>query len=190
VPHIVSALDVSNYQTANIGQLLETFQPEHVIVRLSTESPPKRDIARAQLEQALDFGATVSGYVWCYWNLDPNMHTHGALSVAEGFPIKRVWFDCEDDSGADQARVELWLATGVQVAADDQLPSGIYTGQFWWQDFAGNTDAFNDLPLWLARYDDIATLDFPHKFGGWTQLAGKQWTDKPTDQNVFSSEFI
>jgi GH25 family lysozyme M1 (1,4-beta-N-acetylmuramidase) len=184
----VDGIDVSNYQP-NIQEVLVQFDPDHVVVRLSTERYSMTTIAQDQIAATLAYGASVSGYVWAYWNIPALEQIRAALEVIlPGTGLTMIWIDCEDDDGADPARVVAWLEVARGVIESAGYRMGIYTGRYWWQDRAGNSDQFADLPLWLADYDGNADLVLRHPFGGWTTLAGKQYTSEPIDLDVFSSE--
>ncbi len=62
----------------------------------------------------------------------------------------------------------------------------IYTTTDWWTRCTGNSAAFSRTnPLWLARYGTSpGTLP-----GGWKWATFWQYTDKPIDQNRFSSTY-
>lgn len=176
----VSGLDVSNW-SGDITQLLQTWHPFHVVVRLSTESQQHRDIARQQFEAALWDGATVSGYVWCDWSVSPEERTADALSVATGFPLTMVWFDAEEGNPGGQ--VDDWLSRAVNLAERRGNRAGVYCNAGWWR-AQGDSQGFARLPLWLASWDNqptLAGLDLP---GGWTAAAGHQYQGDP-DLSVF-----
>lgn len=178
---LVYAIDVSNWQGADIAPLIAQHEPQHVVVRLSTESQRHIDLARQQLATALQAGCTVSGYVWAYWHLSPTEHTEMALSVAHGFPLAMVWFDCEDDPGG---RLDDWLSQAVDLAERRGHRCGVYARKSWWL-ANGDSRGFTRLPLWVAQYDGIPELDIVGLFGGWQRAAGKQWSDSPIDRDVF-----
>ncbi|GAA1430127.1 hypothetical protein GCM10009616_13870 [Microlunatus lacustris] len=62
----------------------------------------------------------------------------------------------------------------------------IYTTTDWWRTCTGNSPAFSTTnPLWLARYGpSVGTLP-----AGWGWATFWQYTDKPLDQNRFSSTY-
>ncbi|GAA3159908.1 hypothetical protein GCM10010466_58410 [Planomonospora alba] len=70
------------------------------------------------------------------------------------------------------------------LALTGRLPA-VYTNTYWWQTCTGDSAAFGDHPLWLARYSSsIGALP-----AGWTRHAIWQYADSgvlPGDQNVFN----
>jgi GH25 family lysozyme M1 (1,4-beta-N-acetylmuramidase) len=191
----VQAVDISNYQNDMdaLMAMLVDWQIEHVVVRLSTESAYNRQIAIDQLRILYHAGFSVSGYIWCYFWAGPRLHTQDALNAADraGVPLSMVWFDCEDDDGADPVTVPTWLNSAVQAVQASGRRAGIYTGRYWWRTKAGDTEDLSNLPLWLASYDANPSLQSPlMPFAGWTELAGKQYWDKPLDRDVFSSSVV
>ena len=184
---LLRGLDVSNYSDDDIRPLLAAEQPEHVVVRLSTESGEHTRIARAQIDQALAFGASVSGYIWAYFDLDPVQHTAHALAVASGYPVDLAWFDCEGDAAPN---LDDWLSRAVALAESRRWRCGIYTSFGWWRE-NGDSQGFKRLPLWLANYNGLPSLTWPDLDlpGGWSQLAGHQYHADP-DRSVFDAVVI
>lgn len=185
MPDYTYAIDVSNYQGFNITDLILEHKPAHIVVRLSTESDQHREIARQQLSTARLMGCTVAGYIWAYWDLDAALHVADALSVAGDAPLTHVWLDCEDEADAAKFTTIPWIRQAVAEIEGRGLRAGIYTGRYFWRDRVGDATEFNTLPLWLASYDgrpQLASNLLP--FGGWTRVAGHQWSGDP-DRSVF-----
>lgn len=124
-------------------------------------------------------GINLEAYVYLYWNTSPwnqtpQDRTESALRLIQGFPVQRLWLDAEDTTHPyreDQLRecVALCEAAGV--------PTGIYTGSWWWRPQTNNSSAFAHLPLWHAEYLQSGTArpnfrpDFGafQPYGGWTR---------------------
>ncbi len=175
---LVYALDVSNWQGDQLAAMIARHRPDHVVVRLSTESPAMITLARDQLKVASDLGVSVSGYLWADWTAEPELHTILALHTGAGFDLRRVWIDCEQGEPG-QAVLEDWLSRAVAVAEAAGAHCGVYTTVDWWQR-QGNSQGFTRLPLWLAFWDLTATLALEGRWasplpGGWATLSGKQW---------------
>lgn len=191
----VQGVDISNYQD-DVTVLLPTlteWNVEHVVVRLSTESEGRRQIAIRQLQILKNVGFSVSGYIWSYFWTQPLAHVQDALSVADasGIDLSMIWFDCEDDDGANAITVPIWLDAAVQAVQASGRRAGIYTGRYWWRDHAGDSQDFSSLPLWLASYDNVPDLSTPLlPFAGWTELAGKQYWSLPIDRDIFDRSVI
>jgi len=72
----------------------------------------------------------------------------------------------------------------------------LYTAWWFWVGHMGNSEAFKDVPLWNADYDADAAMDFPRRYGGWTEVIGKQYAGttvvdgQAVDLNTFSDSFI
>lgn len=185
---LVWGCDVSNYQPADLGPLIAQHKPQHVVVRLSTESQHHLDIARQQLATARQAGCTLGGYIWAYWGEAPEQHAANALSVAEGFDLQMVAIDCEDEDPG-LAKLEDWLARAVAQLESQGQRCWVYSSRGWWTR-NGDSHGFVRLPLWVAQYDGIPELDIVGLFGGWTEAAGKQWSDQPIDRDVFDAAVI
>ena len=191
-------IDVSNYQPADLAGVIRQYEAEHVVVRLSTESQRHRDIARAQLHSALGNGCTVSGYVWCYWDLEPRGHVADALEVLSEAglgprQVRMVWLDVEDTESLTLARYSIgeWLREAVRTVQESGYVAGIYTARWFWRQHARDVDCHH-LPLWAAQYDGVPTLDSVQLFGGWDRqmVWGKQYSADEIDLDVFSELVI
>lgn len=189
MPEIIPAIDVSNYQPADVSGLVAQYGAEHVVVRASTESDRHREIAREQVASAQRAGCTVSAYIWVYWDLEPVAHVRDALANLEGAPLATVYLDCED--GNPGSALDDWLSKAVAEIEFQGYTTelhgyraGIYTRTNWWVE-QGNSRGFTRLPLWLANYRSAPALDSIPLPGGWTMASGHQWTDNPIDQSVF-----
>lgn len=187
---LVYAVDVSNWQGADLQPIIAAHQPEHIVVRLSTEiDRNQRGIAIYQVQQALALGLSVSAYIWCYWRLDPHAHMLDALKVADAAglsPDVMLWLDVEDDDGARLETCQPWLVDAVAELERNGRRAGIYTSADFWQRRVGNSPDFARLPLWLAHWDGIPKLtSSAMPLGGWSTLAGKQWSESPIDRDVF-----
>jgi glycosyl hydrolase family 25 len=180
---LVNGLDVSNWTGADIPPLIEAYQPAHLVARLSTESQYARYLARQQLEAGRQAGLSLSGYIWCSWDASPEERTADALSVASGFDLATVWFDAEE--GNPGGKIDDWLSRAVDLAERRGFRAGVYCNAGWWR-AQGDSQGFKRLPLWLASWNGLASLDVPPGAipGGWTVLAGHQYQSDP-DLSVF-----
>ncbi len=141
-----------------------------------------RDIARQQLQTAVNGGMTVDAYVLLYWNFDIAQQVQNALSIIEGFPVKRLWIDAEQARGNwSSSQLVQKIQEGVNACGN--MPCGIYTRKVWWRDNVGNTSAFSHLPIWYAYYDGQHGFNdwyspsawYEGPFGGWSNPTGKQY---------------
>lgn len=126
-------------------------------------------------------GMKAEGYVYLYWNVSPwnqtpQERTRNVLNMA-GNRISRLWLDCEDSSHPfDPAQLDECIAI-CQAAG---MPTGIYTGRWWWVPQTGNSNRYSDLPLWHAEYrtpeGQPASIIVPdlsgfQPYGGWQSPA-------------------
>jgi hypothetical protein len=159
------ALDVSNY-TGGFGPDVVACWREwgygHLVC--GTQRP---EITRRQLEVAVQGGMTVDAYVYLYWRYDVGEQVRAALETVAGYPVGRLWLDCEDATGS-RTPEEMVALIGEAVAA---CACGIYTGRWWWVPSTGNSSAFSHLPLWHAEYTSGPQVepDFDgfRAYGGW-----------------------
>ncbi len=166
----VFATDVSFWETPLSQAEMDCFWDSgvrHVIVGTQEEA-----ITREQLAMAVSRGMTVDAYVYLYWDTDMTAQVKRAFSRVSGFPIGRMWLDIEQDPGSLGAAA---VVSDIQQAvtacqAQGGVECGIYTGKGFWQTYAGDTQAFSDVPLWWAHYDGKTLLSTwaDDAFGGWT----------------------
>jgi GH25 family lysozyme M1 (1,4-beta-N-acetylmuramidase) len=193
----VSALDVSSNNGLNIAPLLDEFAPQHVIVKLyqTVEKDQGGPLARFSIAQARmvrEHGCTVGGYVWLYAGIDGAKQVADALDTAQKAGValgerNPLWLDCEDYTDKSYPSLAV-IQQAINACDDHALVCGIYTGGWWWRPRTGNSQAFSDLPLWDANYDDPPGLGAPG-YGGWQARSGHQYTSKPVDRSVFNSAY-
>lgn len=164
------AVDVSNYSgpiSEEQARCLRAQGIEHLVA--GTQAP---NITRAQLAAAGMAGISTDAYVYLYWRRDVREEVAQARGVIAGFPIGRLWLDCEDDAGglAPSEVVDRILAA---VEACGSTPAGIYTGRWWWEPVTANSTRFSHLPLWHAEYtrsaEDRPDFDAFRPYGGWSR---------------------
>ena len=122
----------------------------------------------------------------------------GALENAKGLCGDK-WDDllfCALDVEIGDLNLATLAACRSWLAGEGLLPI-IYTYRWWWETKLDNPNWGSKLgiPLWAADYDGHPVLDFPQPYGGWTGLAGKQFTDKPgwpfnADASVFDRHWV
>lgn len=138
--------------------------------------------ARVQEQGTLGAGMTIPcTYKFPYW-VDSDLER---MKIAAGFGYE-VAIDCEYEKG---------MAGGVSATIEriskcrDVLRAegrywGIYTGEWWWGPYTGNSQLFKDDRLWHAAYpfgnklppeDYMPTLDVG--YGGWTKATIRQYAD-------------
>ncbi len=189
-------IDVSNYQPADLTELIRVNKAEHVVVRLSTESQDHFDIAVAQLKSAKANGCSLSGYIWCYWDMSPEWLIASALDVlgAAGLgppDVGTIWLDVEERGPATGsiALIWPWLNAAIKAVQDDGYRVGIYTGKWFWDAFMPGVAVYGLLPLWVADYNNKPDLDVA-LFGGWQRCAGHQYSADGIDLDVFDESVV
>jgi len=90
-----------------------------------------------------------------------------------------MWLDIEGPEywlGSEDANREFMndLASSSQDIFGDKL-GGIYTNKNGWYSLMGEWDAWGNLPLWWAFWDESASFDNWSPFGGWSKPAIKQY---------------
>ena len=132
-------------------------------------------------------GKRSEAYIYLYFAGDPAQQIRNALQTCKGLDIARFWLDAEDvesDFLSIGARVAfLWdcVNTFHDIAGNIEL--GIYTGQWWWIPYMGNTTQFSQLPLYDSYYPPGASVENPYyqkwegrEYGGWASPSIFQFT--------------
>jgi len=189
------AIDVANYTAvptpAQVACLL-TEGYDTAIVGASFGS-----VARPQLQAFAAGGMQVEVYAWVSFSGWWENLLDGALGAIAGLPVRRLWLDCEEETAMEPRTVIRRIEQAVEYVeeARPDLEVGIYTGAWWWSDFAGNTAPFAHLPLWSAYYDNEPDIDFAQlPYGGWRAPAIEQYHGTVetcglnTDRNVINEE--
>jgi len=166
------ALDVSNYSGVFAAEAVACWRSlgySHVIC-----GTQQAETTRAQLATTLAGGMSADAYVFLYWHLPPAAQVQAALAAIAGFPVGRLWLDCED-AVEGRAPEQVVGLIGEAVAACGDLPCGVYTGRWWWLPSTGDSAAFSHLPLWHAEWtsgpDVLPSFDAFRLYGGWSRPA-------------------
>jgi hypothetical protein len=88
---------------------------------------------------------------------DPKVQAQKYVSILEIEPVGHCWVDLEDRSTGDFGTWRKWYDFLEEFKAKSDLPIGIYTGLYYWQEYtrfctAAQLDYFKQYPLWLATY--------------------------------------
>lgn len=162
-------VDFSQHGGALAASTVECWKAKgitHAVVQYSERMRQHLDV----LHQA--GGIEVEAYVYLYWGLSPwqqtpQDRTRAALAMAGG-RITRLWLDAEDSSNPYR---EDQLAECVAICEAVGMPTGIYTGRWWWVPRTRNSQAFRHLPLWHAEYTINPPADLGNfaSYGGWAR---------------------
>ncbi len=195
----VQGIDVASYQSSDLTQIIDAYQPGHVVVRLYIPGEyPKPSHSLAQIASARQNGTTVGGYIWGYRTFSPEHSIAAAVDLCRqaNLLLPILWIDCETygspvtDPGPDAE----WLRRAKASADLLGMKLGIYTG-VWWADsyFPGGQDAFQefaDWPLWLADYRAWSHPSaVPKPRGFHDPLAGWQYSGTGVDRDLFDKRW-
>lgn len=135
-------------------------------------------IMHQQLDMAIAGGMTVDAYVYLYWGSDMAQQVSDALAAVGGYPVGRLWLDVEEPPGS-YGPVALDGFIEDALAACGAMPCGIYTARWWWNPATKGSNAFSNVPLWYAYYDDDPSLGTWswQSFGGWLAPTAKQFDE-------------
>lgn len=191
----VKGLDISKWTGTITAAQVASWKSSgytHLVVGTQTAS-----IAQQQLGMAVAGGMTVDVYVYLYFANSMSAQVGNALAIANGYPVGRIWLDCEDTTSSYSASTYVAKINDA-IAAAGSKPVGIYSGKWWWGPRIGTGHPFTSLPLWYSNYDNYASLSSwsYQGFGGWASPAGKQYVGNATlagktvDLNVFDASVI
>lgn len=197
----VLGCDISNHQgeiTVARAQGWAAAGIQHVVVRASLERQSMVDLARRQMQACKDAGLSISGYGWFYYSVDPADWARQTLNDYGDLGLVRVWLDCEETTDVSLAINNVaWIARWLETLKAAGMPTGIYTGAWWWPQYTADSHAFAAEPLWTAQYDHVMDLNLGLTYGGWTHpYAGKQYADDgmvggmKLDLDLFSDEVV
>lgn len=189
---LVSAIDVSSAQPRDLSTLILQHQPQHVVVKLyqTIENIPQQ-YSLDQLASAQANGCSVGGYVWLYGSVPLMQQVGDALDLAEraGITLPILWIDCEtyrESNGTTTYPTQAQALQAVQACEARGVRAGIYTGNWFVEGYwGGNVGELASRPVWLAAYDDVATLETPSPYWPRELVLGHQYDSTPIDQDVF-----
>lgn len=168
-------LDVSNYDFATFdADCLKAAGVTGII--LGCQNPK---VANAMGLRAQSAGIPIIGvYGFDYFGTPGNLgDIRDAITIAFRFGVRRVWIDCEADSGmVTPAERVAEIHECVNAVKATGLEPGIYTGAWWWGPNTEYSTEFADLPLWHSAYFDDGREVREVDYGGWTKVAIHQWT--------------
>lgn len=177
---LIDAIDVSSHQERDLTRYVALAGADHVIVRMyqGLESPP-REHSIDQVASARALDCSVGTYGWLYTQINPRGQVNDQLltaSLADVLPPPVLWQDIEHYQG------RLPIASEIDAALDEcakqGVRGGIYSRKGVWDEI-GNPN-FPGVPLWVADYDGIPTLESTEPFGEMT-LVAKQYTSTAPD---------
>jgi hypothetical protein len=182
----VEAIDVSSHQPTDLTNLINQFNPHHVVVKLyqSVEQPSPAH-SRAQLNSALDNGCTIGGYYWLYTGIDIEQQVNDALQILAHPPV--LWIDVEKYTDGSLPTLDEVIRS-IEYIESLNIRPGIYTAKWVWDILDNPQELSSDL-LWYADWSNPPSLDLAVPFGGWRQAAGHQYTSTPVDRSIFDKQY-
>jgi hypothetical protein len=125
-------------------------------------------------------------YAFIYFGLPHETREveHAIALAYELGGIKRIWLDVEARPPHEAPTMNAFervrrLRAAVRRVLEAWIQPGIYTGEWYWRPYMGNTDEFFYLPLWHSYYGANDGKQPPIRevnFGGWKQAVAHQYT--------------
>lgn len=191
----VLGIDVSNHNGEITPAMVAAWKSrgfEHACVRLSLERRDMIDLAKRQIAVFQNGGMSTSGYIWGYFDLgDPAGVAEQTVGEYASTGVVRYWTDVEDETHSMSPAANVsWLHVHLDTLASLQVPFGIYTGQWFWRVFMGNSREFRNVALWDANWDGTPDLDRFVPYGGWEKCLAKQYGGTGTDLDIWDESVI
>jgi Glycosyl hydrolases family 25. len=190
---LVNSIDISNHQRdLDLAAILNDWDIEYCIVRIPTSVEPASlaAIARDQISIVLDNDVRLGAYFWLYRDIDIERQVSEVSEFLQGYQLQAnlLWPDIEPYQNNTNMPSLPQIKLCTRLIVDYERDPGIYTGPWCWALLGNPVDEeLNALPLWSAEYNQQANLDHVTLYGGWTHVAGHQYTSNPLDRNVFDS---
>lgn len=189
-------IDVSNYSgvvTDVQAEAIKVAGVVGVIVRIDTLNPERISIMQQQLAMFRSHGVPVEGYVFPDYDQGVEAFITDVFSLAG--PLRSLWIDLEPVSDVMPTSFAIfrWWMGQASLYCPSTTKLGVYTAEW----VVAKLPAWQPLsyPLWAAAYGDKpTTLDV--SFGGWSQAAGIQYSDKGNiagvscDMSIFCTEYV
>ena len=181
-------IDISNYQAEFSREGAQTARLNDASFVIIGRQRNNRIYEAAQAGAALDAGMRIVGEYWI------------SLGGAWPTPLPESKFIAIDVEPGSEFYTEADIDNALAQVATTGLIPVIYSSKWAW-DALGLTGVTKygeqGIALWSANYDGRADgFVLPRPFGGWTECAIDQFTDKgsfglsyPVDANAISDEF-
>jgi len=193
---IVKGMDVSSNQgVTDLSYLINTHQPEHVVVKLyqEVEAPTFEGWSLPQLRSAIEHGCTPGGYLWLYHGINVHKQVTDVLQALTRYniDIPILWIDCETYEGEGPTLAEILEACSWCEAQGTR--AGIYSGDWYWRGVLHEPASWEgpwvQYPAWLANYNGRMDFDMLSYYWPPEMVVGHQYTSNPVDLNAFRSDF-
>ena len=128
------------------------------------------------MSACMEAGFEMDAYVWLYFaETPPAAQMTKAIATCHGYPIRRLWIDCEDTSIHGIEQMVTLIGEALDACWEAEISAGIYTRRAWWRRWTGDTMAYRSVPLWDCQPDRIADLGQFEPYGGWQRREMKQY---------------
>jgi len=161
-------IDISNFGGTMTPTKVEGMKASGVTFAIVAYQDP--DLFEQQCRAIAAAGIKVGAYFFIYWSrierqiarLNEAIDRMQAMTDmtfgwtrADGSMMPQLWLDFEEDSTGNPVHLPSpdtlqWGTLMVEQCNARNVRTGIYTGQFWWKEHAGNDARFKHLPLWHA----------------------------------------
>lgn len=173
------ALDISNFTAERTGPLTKNQIEDayNLGVRAFRPNIEVQEYAVQQIDAIVDSHVPMD--IWTYrW-----YSFIGAIQQAEEdknfiqrvrelkYNIQLHSIDIEDTNPNISIPERILISHSIIGQFTGFCPTDLYTGQWYWEQYMGNTTELNYMPLWFARYpnNQLPDTTLTPYFGGWTK---------------------
>lgn len=120
---------------------------------------------RSQIDAFQAVGMEVDGYIYFYFNQNPEWRIDALMQNLEGRIINFLWLDWEDDETVLSVPDTIdYIARAVKYC-EGKVFTGHYTRREWWIRRTQDTQMFAGMWLWDATNDRTADMSY-NPYGG------------------------
>lgn len=171
------AVDISNWSGEISVETVDRWSDAGVL-RVIVGAQNER-IMRQQMQQIdMTGGIEIQAYVFLYdqWR-DFSDQVEEAKRRYAGFPVTKLWLDCEFATTAPPDVAVARIQNAVDYCERKGINYGIYTGSWWWVPMTDDTHDFAHVDLWYSYYpmpfrppcySPVTYEESVVTFGGWT----------------------
>lgn len=125
------------------------------------------ELARKQLSILQLARLKTHAYIWPQ-DKDIDNYLTEVIGIMQVYDLHYIWIDVEN-SGYN---VDTSIA---ELTQQRHFTTGIYTSAFMWNKYMSNTETYQYMPLWYARWDMAPNMADFEAFGGWDVPTMKQY---------------
>lgn len=181
------ALDISHFTHDHSGPLTKNQLEDawNAGVRKFRPSIANQAIAVQQIDAIVDsgMGFSIEPYRYYYFGMGTIAAQADKAFIQRvrdlKYNIQFFSIDIEDTNPNFTTQERIAITHDIVKVFEGFCPTDLYTANWYWVQYMGNTTEFSFMPLWYAWWPNppVASLDIPAnlQFGGWTRARMHQF---------------